>query len=127
MHEPVAPPPQPGPGYGPPPTPSGLFPSGPARPTYREPYPVRGAAVAAGIGGAVVWLLVFGLLGGQLATYAWWTIFAGLVAWLIAVLLAWAGDRGVAVGIAIATALGWAIAATAVAVRWATTENWPLW
>jgi hypothetical protein len=33
----------------------------------------------------------------------------------------------VAAGIAISTSLGWAIAATAVAVRWAMTENWPLW
>jgi hypothetical protein len=25
------------------------------------------------------------------------------------------------------TALGWTIAAVAVAVRWATTGNWPMW
>jgi hypothetical protein len=107
--------------------PSGLFPTGPVRPTYREPHPVRGAAVAAGICGAAAWLLVFGMLGRTLPGYAWWTILAGLVAWVVALLLARLGDRGVAAGIAVSIALGWAIAATAVAVRWAMTADWPLW
>jgi hypothetical protein len=97
------------------------------RPTYREPLPARGAAVAAGLSATAAWLLVFGLLGRDLAGYAWWTVAAGSVAWLVALLLTRHGDRGVAAGIAISTSLGWAIAATAVAVRWAMTENWPLW
>ncbi|HEU5107387.1 MAG TPA: hypothetical protein VFT95_02300 [Micromonosporaceae bacterium] len=107
--------------------PSGLFPTGPLRPTYREPHPVRGPAVAAGVAGAAAWLLVFGLLARSLPGYAWMTVFAGGIAWLVALLLARHGDRGVAAGIAVSTALGWSIAATAVAVRWATTGDWPLW
>lgn len=122
---------------GPPPTdwhqrvpsraPLGLFPPGPARPTYREPNPVRGSAVAAGCACAAAWLLAFGLLGRDLRGYAWWTILASLVAWLVAVLLIRHGDRGVATGVGIATTGAVSIASTAVAVRWAETATWPLW
>jgi len=107
--------------------PSGLFPSGPSRPTYREPHPVRGGAVAAGLTGTLAWLLVFGLLGTDLRGYVWWTLIAGTVAWLVALLLVKQGDRGVAVGIAVGIAVGWAIAASAVALRWGQTSDWPLW
>jgi hypothetical protein len=109
------------------PTPSGLFTAGPQRPTYREPHPVQGTAAAAGVGATAAWLLFFGLLGGDLAGYVWWTMFAGGVAWLVALALTRLGDRGVAVGIAMVTALGWSIAAVAVAVRWAGSGDWPLW
>jgi hypothetical protein len=107
--------------------PSGLFPSGPPRPTYREPHPVRGAAVAAGLGAAALWMLVFGLLASSLRAYAWWTLLAGVLAWLVALGLARLGDRGVAVGVAIATGLALSAAAIAVAVQWADTGNWPMW
>jgi hypothetical protein len=107
--------------------PSGLFPSGPPRPTFREPLPVRGGAVAAGFGAAVLWMLVFGLLAGGLRAYAWWTVFAGVLAWLVSLGLARFGDRGVAVGMAISTGLTMGIAAVAVAVRWANTGDWPMW
>ncbi len=111
-------------------TPSGLFPSGqPVRtshPTYREPHPVRGAAVAAGSGSAACWLLVFGLLGSDLRGYVWWTAFSGGVAWLVALALSRFGDRGVAVGVAMVTAAGWSTAAVAVAVRWISSGVWPL-
>ncbi|HEX7744736.1 MAG TPA: hypothetical protein VF462_05695 [Micromonosporaceae bacterium] len=108
--------------------PSGLFPSGPpSRPTYREPHPVRGGAVVAGAAGAAAWLLLFGLLGRGLVEYVWWTVAAGLVAWAVALVLAVAGDRGVAAGIGMVTAVGWGIAATASALRWAVTGDWPLW
>jgi hypothetical protein len=107
--------------------PSGLFPSGPARPTYREPHPVRGGAVAAGLSGAAAWMLLFGLLGDGLRGYALWTALGGLIAWLVALLLLRLGDRGVAVGIAITTGLAWSIAAIAVAVRWTVSADWPLW
>jgi hypothetical protein len=109
-------------------TPSGLFPSGPPqRPTYREPHPIAGSAVASGAGAAALWLLLFGLLGADLRGYAWWTALAGGLAWLVALALSRLGDRGVAAGIAMVTAVGWGIAATAVAVRWATGGDWPLW
>ena len=75
----------------------------------------------------VVWLAFFGLLGRDLAGYAWWTAGSAAVAWLAALALSRLGDRGVAVGIALVTAFGVGIAATAVAARWATTGNWPLW
>jgi len=108
-------------------TPSGLFPSGPSRPTYREPHPVRLGAFAAGCGAAALWLLLFGLLGGDLRGYAWWTLVAAVVAWAVALGLGMAGDRGAAAGIAVATAAGLGIAATAVAVGWAVSGDWPMW
>ena len=109
-------------------TPSGLFPSGPPpRPIYREPHPVRVGGLIAGGGGTAAWLLLLGLLGGDLRGYAWWTLFAGTLAWLAALVLAKAGDRGVAAAIAMVTGVGWSIAAVAVATRWGQTGAWPLW
>jgi hypothetical protein len=108
--------------------PSGLFPSGPPpRPTYREPHAVQGGAVAAGLSGGTAWLLLFGLLGRSLIGYVWWTAVAGLVAWLVALALVVAGNRGVGTGVAMATAAAWGVASTATAVRWAVTGDWPLW
>ncbi|GAB3376818.1 hypothetical protein GCM10027452_33190 [Micromonospora halotolerans] len=120
------------PGAGParplPRTPSGLFPSGaPMRPSYREPYPVTGAGVAAGAVTAYVWLLLLGLLGLDVPGYAWWTLPADGLAWLAQIVLVRLGDRGVATGVAIVTAGGWSIAAAVVAVRWAQSGDWPLW
>ncbi|ASW58062.1 hypothetical protein CIK06_27450 [Plantactinospora sp. KBS50] len=111
-------------------SPSGLFPSGPglpSRPTYREPHPVRGGAVALGIVVTIAWLLCFGLLGRSLAGYVWWTVLGGGIAWLVAALLTRYGDRGAAAGIAMATSLGWSVAAVVVAVRWGGSGDWPLW
>jgi hypothetical protein len=113
-------------GTPPPRTPSGLFPSGPQRPTYREPHPVRGSALATGAGAAVGWLFFFGLLGRDLRGYVWWTLLAGAVAWLAALALVRFGDRGAAAGVSMVTAVAWAIAGAAVVVRWATV-GWPLW
>lgn len=107
--------------------PSGLFPSGPRRPRYREPYPVRIGPLLSGIGGGAAWLLLFGILGGDLRGYLWYTFFAGAVAWLVAVLLTRLGDRAVAAGIALSTAVGWAVAATSAAISWAFTGDWPMW
>ncbi|MFY1596988.1 hypothetical protein [Micromonospora sp. WMMD737] len=122
-------PPEPDAGFRPAPrVPSGLFPSAPpSQPTYREPHPVTGAGVASGAAVATVWLLLFGLLGRGVPGYAWWTLLAGGLAWLAALLLVRAGDRGVATGVAIVTAGGWSIAAAIVAVRWASSGDWPLW
>ncbi|MGI5212861.1 hypothetical protein [Plantactinospora sp. CA-290183] len=110
-------------------SPSGLFPAAPPspHPTYREPHPARPAGALAGGTSAAIWLLAFGFLGSDLRGYLLWTIVAGAVAWLVALALTWFGDRGVAVGIAVVSAFGWAVAAAALAVRWFSTGDWPLW
>jgi hypothetical protein len=72
-------------------------------------------------------MLLLGLLGaGSVRAYGWWTILAGAVAWLLAVILARYGDRGVAVGTAIAVGCAWAIAAAVLAIAWLG-SGWPLW
>ena len=106
--------------------PSGLFP-GPSRPTYREPHPVNAAPLLAGLGSGVVWMVLFGALARDLAGYAWWTLLAAVSAWLVALVLTLIGDRGVAVGIALASGFGLSIALGFVGARWITTQNWPLW
>lgn len=110
-------------------TPSGLFPAAPppARPTYREPHPVRAGGLLAGLGATALWLLVFGLLGRDLRGYVLSTLLAGTAAWLVALLLTRLGDRGVAAGIAMVTGVGWGIAAIALAIRWSSSGDWPLW
>jgi hypothetical protein len=110
-------------------TPSGLFPSAPsaARPTYREPHPVRAGNVALGAVAGAAWFLVFGLIDTSLRGYAYWTLLAGGVAWFTAAVLARLGDRGVAVGVAAATGVAWSVAAIATAVNWAASGDWPLW
>jgi hypothetical protein len=107
--------------------PSGLFPSGPPRPTFREPHPVRGAAVAVGFGAGSLWMLLFGVLGHGVRGYAWWTLIAGATGWLVSLALSRFGDRGVAAGIAAAVGLAVAICAIAVGTRWATAAVWPMW
>jgi hypothetical protein len=121
------------PGATPPPppvparTPSGLFPGQPLRPVYREPHPVRSGAVMAGIGATVVWFALFGSIGRDLVSYAWWTVVAAVTAWIVSTVLALLGDRGVAVGVAVTSSLGLSIAAAVVAHRWIATDDWPLW
>ena len=106
--------------------PSGLFP-GSRRPVYREPHPVGAAPVVSGLGCALLWFGLFGGLAQDLAGYAWWTIVAAVSAWIVALLLARLGDRGVAVGVALASGLGLSIAMAFVGARWITTYDWPLW
>jgi len=106
--------------------PSGLFP-GPSRPTYREPHPVNAGPLLAGIGAGVVWVTLFGALGRDLAGYAWWTIVAAVSAWAVALIMTLLGDRGAAVGVALASGLGLSIAMAFVGARWITTQDWPLW
>jgi hypothetical protein len=105
---------------------SGLFPSGPSRPIFREPFPARGGAVTLGMLGGGLWMMLFGLLASDAGGYAWITIIAGVVAWLVALLLARTGDRGAAVGVAMSAAVGLSIAMIMVAVRWAG-GDWLLW
>ncbi len=106
--------------------PSGLFPSGPPRPTWREPHPARVAAGVAGAAVAGLWLLLIGLLGTSVAAYVWLSIVASIAAWLTALALARAGDRGVAAGVAVATGVGLAIAMAVTLEQWITV-GWPLW
>jgi hypothetical protein len=71
-------------------------------------------------------LLLFGLLGRDARGYAWWTIGAGLAAWVAALILARFGDRGVAVGVAVATGFGVAIVGIMIFTR-ALGGHWLLW
>src|SRR6185295_6039753 len=96
---------------------SGLFP-GHSHPIYREPHPVVAAPVLSGFGAALLWFALFGGLAHDLATYAWWTFVASITAWAMAIVLTLLGDRGVAVGIALASGLGLSIAAAFVGTRW---------
>jgi hypothetical protein len=107
--------------------PSGLFPGLPPRPVYREPHPVRAAALMAGLGSGLLWLALFGSLAKDLASYAWWTLIAAATAWVVALVLSVLGDRGAAVGLALASGFGLSIAVVFVTGRWITTYDWPLW
>lgn len=107
--------------------PSGLFPSGPPRRTYREAHPVRLAAVLAGVAAGTGWILLFGALGGGPHAHAWWTVGASCVAWVVALVLARYGDRGVAVGVALAGGAGWTAVVGLVALYWMATGDFPLW
>ena len=118
--------PQPSVARPPMPTPSGLFP-GPTRPVYREAHPVTAAPLLAGIGSTLLWFALFGALGRDLASYAWWTLVAAITAWAVATVLALLGDRGVAVGVALTAGVGLSVASFFVASRWITTYDWPLW
>jgi hypothetical protein len=107
-------------------TPSGLFPSGPLRPAFREPHPIRVGAVLTGAGAAAGWLLVFALLATSARGFVWLVLGAAFVAWLVALLLVVVGDRGVAAGVALSAGAGMAIAVGLVVARWVTT-GWFLW
>lgn len=107
--------------------PSGLFPAGRPRPSYREPHPVRAVSLLAGLGAGAVWMLLFALIGSSLRAYGWWTILAGVVAWAAALVLGRLGDRGVAAGVAVSAAIGWSVAAVIIAAYWSSRLDWPLW
>ncbi|HKT03972.1 MAG TPA: hypothetical protein VJT31_30965 [Rugosimonospora sp.] len=106
--------------------PSGLFPSGPPRPTYREPHPAGAGGVLLGAAATTLWMALFGLLATTARGYAWWTVTAGVIAWLSALALARWGLRGVAAGIAIGAGLGMAIAGVVVVLHWIG-GHWLLW
>ena len=96
----------------------GISPARPSRPTYREPLPVRPAGVWLGVIAGAVWMALFGLVATNLRGYLWTTLGAGVAAWLVALLLAWRGDRGAAVGVALASGCGLSAAALVLIVRW---------
>ncbi len=107
-------------------TPSGLFPSGPPRPTYREPHPARTGAIWLGLAAGGLWMLLLSLLATTARGYAWWSIVSGAVAWGASVVLARFGDRGVAVGVALAGGVAVAITGIVVIAHWAG-GHWLLW
>jgi hypothetical protein len=120
------PPPRPAPPPAAMRTTSGLFPSGPPRPIYREPLPVRPGSVSLGVVAGLLWMMLFGLLASSARGYAWLTLGSGVVAWLVALVLARLGDRGAAVGVAMASAVGIAVAVLVVLAR-ALGGQWLLW
>jgi len=105
---------------------SGLFPSGPPRPIYREPLPVRPGSVSLGVVAGLLWMMLFGLLASNARGYVWLTIGSGVVAGLVALVLGRLGDRGAAVGVAVAAAVGIAVAVLVVTVR-AAGGQWLPW
>lgn len=90
----------------------------PGRPTYREPHRVHPTAVIAGALTTLVWLVLWNTRGRGLDGYLITTGGAGVVAWAVALFLARHGDRGVAVGIALAVCFAWTIGLVALALRW---------
>ena len=105
----------------------GFFPAGPARPTYREPHPVTTGPLLIGMGATLLWLALFGAIGQNLMSYAWWTVGASISAWVVALVLTAIGDRGVAAGVAIMSGIGLSVAMGFVTYRWITTNDWPMW
>ncbi|HWS35841.1 MAG TPA: hypothetical protein VN408_24260 [Actinoplanes sp.] len=104
-----------------------MFSGLPPRPVYREPHPVSAGPVFAGLAATIGWLVLFGSLGNDLGSYAWWTLGAAIAAWAVAAVLTFIGDRGVAVGVAVAGGLGLSLAMALVVYRWTATLDWPLW
>ena len=88
---------------------------------------MRTTRVLVGLAAGSLWQLLFGLLGGSAHRVRLVVAGGGGAAWLVALVLARHGDRGVAVGVALATATGWSVAATVVALIWTLTGDWPLW
>ncbi len=103
------------------------FPVHPPRPVYREPHPVGAVPLLCGMGATLIWLALFGSIARDLAGYAWWTVAAAVSAWLVALVLSVLGDRGVAIGVAMISGIGLSVAMGLVAVRWVTTNDWPMW
>ena len=128
---PAAEPPPPGwlpaPADAPPPASAAALPGLPARPVYREPHPIGVAPLLSGMGAALIWFALFGSIGRDLVSYAWWTVAAAVSAWLVALVLTLLGDRGVATGVAIISGIGLSVAMGLVATRWIMTNDWPMW
>jgi hypothetical protein len=96
---------------------------------YREPLPVRSGPVWAGLGVGALWMLLFALqaaTSGSGRGYVWLTVAGGVLAWCVSLLLAKLGDRGVAVGVALASGIGVAIAGLVVAIE-AFSGHWLPW
>jgi hypothetical protein len=72
------------------------------------------------------WLLLFGLLATSARGYLWLTIVASASAWVCAYSLLRIGDRGVAVGVGLATGVGTSIGFVFMIEQWVS-SGWPLW
>lgn len=97
------------------------------RPRYREPHPISVGPLMSGLASGLLWVVLFGSLGSDLLSYAWWTLWAVVAAWIVAAVLTFVGDRGVAVGVAISAGLGASVAVALVGERWISTNDWPMW
>ncbi len=71
-------------------------------------------------------MMLCGLLAGGVAGYVWASLVAAVLAWGVAVLLVRFGERGAAVGVAISTGFGLAVAVAVLALRWYG-GDWVLW
>jgi len=87
---------------------------------------VRAGAVLWGSLAGAAWLLAFALLSVTLRGFLSWTLLAGTLAWLAALMLSRRGDRGVAVGLAAATAVAWTVATLSVLAEWVRLGVWPV-
>jgi hypothetical protein len=79
-----------------------------------------------GVLAGTLWMALFGLLAASARGYAWWSIIAALLALPVLVTLLRFGDRGVAVGGAVATGLGLAVVGFVIAMNWSG-GTWLLW
>jgi hypothetical protein len=96
------------------------------RPIFREPSPARAGSVLIGAGAGALWMVLFGFIGHTAQQYAWWSIGAGIAAWIVSLVLARIGDRGVAAGAALTSGVGVAIAFSVVMTHWVA-GHWLLW
>jgi hypothetical protein len=88
--------------------------------------PVVGSRVAAGALVASLWMLLFALLSSGIRGYLWLSLSAGFSVAAAAAVLAKFGDRGVAVGAAVAASFGVSVAMVVLVSR-AFAGEWLLW
>jgi hypothetical protein len=88
--------------------------------------PVAGGKVAAGALVASLWMLLFALMSSGIRGYLWLSLSAGVSVAVAAAVLAKFGDRGVAVGAAVAASFGISVAMLVLIFR-AFAGEWSLW
>jgi hypothetical protein len=74
--------------------------------------------VLTGAGATAAWLLMAALFATSAATYIWYTLTAAVISAGVAGGLMRYGDRGVATGVALTTALGASLAVGLLVLRW---------
>lgn len=105
--------------------PSGLFPSDAHRPRFREPHPVRIPAVLVAAAMTFAGQVLVALFATSARSLLALLVTATLIAGAVAGVLLRFGDRGAAVGVALAATMGGCVAAAVALVRWLTV-GWPL-